>query len=271
MSGLIQKLTYTAVAALETININKQSEIVKVKNGSLRDVVTKLDIDINEALVNEALNFQDDIVIFSEEKFVNHACKIPFKDLTVVIDPLDGSHNFKIGLPFYCVLISIVENNKVLGASIISPLTNDIVILDGAKLISSNSIGRFEGVGPTYFAYPPRLMAEKPELTMRIFQKIDENSTGIYRWGSAGLGLLSVLKGELQTFVGVEVRLWDVLSGLTMLVNSEAYVAYKFLSQEVITVVISWKKDAFDDLCKNVFDNKAYHMAKVGEGVNFYE
>jgi len=216
--------------------------VLDTKNGFERDVVTKLDRDLHDVLSSTA-NSLECCVIYSEEG-ISFNGLIPFKDTTVVIDPLDGSHNFQLGNPWYCTIICIIKNYRIVQAGVYSPIPEDRVIWDNGNLHSSFDI-KSRLSGPTYFAYAPDLNRNDRSLRNDLLCVIDDYSTGLYRWGSAGIGLLELLKGKLQTFIGCNVRIWDAIAFLPVLYLAECHISYKVLPDNKFVVIASWNRDAF--------------------------
>jgi myo-inositol-1(or 4)-monophosphatase len=227
--------------------------VLDIKNGVERDVVTKLDLDLHATLSNKA-NSLESCVIYSEEGVCFNEL-IPFKDTTVIIDPLDGSHNFQIGNPWYCTIICVVKNYRIVKAGVYSPIPSDRVVWDNGNLQSSFDI-KSRISGPTYFAYPPDLNQTDMLLRNDLLGIIDDHSTGHYRWGSAGIGLLELLKGKLQTFVGFNVRIWDAIAFLPLLYLAKCHMSFKVFPDNKFVLIASWNSDAFVALNKRV--TKAY-------------
>ena len=238
---MIVDLIESAIEAYERC-LDVDRAVLGTKNGVERDVVTKLDLDLHDVLSSTASSLEC-CVIYSEEG-VSFNGLIPFKDTTVVIDPLDGSHNFQLGNPWYCTIICVIKNYKIVKAGVYSPIPKDRVIWDNGKLHSSFDI-KSKSSGPTYFAYPPDLSRNDMSLRNDLLCIIDDYSTGLYRWGSAGIGLLELLKGKLQTFVGFNVRIWDVIAFLPVLYLAKCHISYKVLPDNKFVLIASWNSDSF--------------------------
>lgn len=223
--------------------------VLDTKNGVKRDVVTKLDLELHAVLSSTASSCEC-CVIYSEEG-VSFNGLIPFKDTTVVIDPLDGSHNFELGNPWYCTIICVIKNYKIVKAGVYSPIPKDRIIWDNGKLQSSFEI-KSKSSGPTYFAYPPDLSRNDMSLRNDLYRIIDDYSTGLYRWGSSGIGLLELMKGKLQTFVGFNVRIWDVIAFLPALYLAKCHISYKVLPDNKFMLIASWSCESFRALDERI-------------------
>ena len=59
------------------------------------------------------------------------------------------------------------------------------------------------------------------------------------------MGLLELLKGKLQTFVGFNVRIWDVIAFLPVLYLAKCHISYKVLPDNKFVLIASWNSDSF--------------------------
>lgn len=212
--------------------------VLHIKGGISRDVVTKLDMKLHDALTERSLELEKCIVV-SEEGETNPDALAAYKDLTVVIDPLDGSHNYQMGMPWYCTLIAVIKEQKFWQCGFYSPEQNQKLSwkADESEVIR---IASNQMAGPCYFAYPPNLTDAEQTLKNFLFKQIDMYSTGLYRWGSAGSGLYSVVQKHLQSFIGIKIRIWDGIAFIPILHTMGCYVMYKIINQEQLILVCSW-------------------------------
>ncbi len=85
------------------------------EDGSL---VTKYDLMVDEKLTNGLKEIYGDIPVFSEEHIES------FEDTYFIIDPIDGTHNFIIGLEYYGIMVAYVEKNEIKFSVIHLPILN---------------------------------------------------------------------------------------------------------------------------------------------------
>lgn len=238
---MIINLIEAAVKVYENCS-NEERVVLDTKNGFKRDVVMKLDYDLHTVLSSTASSLEP-CLIYSEEGIILNGLT-PFKDTTVVIDPLDGSHNFQLEHPWYCSIICVIKNYRIVEAGVYYPITNERVTFDNGVLQSSFNFNSLIS-GPTYFAYPPDLNDEDMLIRNDLLGVIDNYSTGLYRWGSAGVGLLELLRGRLQTFVGFKIRIWDAIAFLPLLHLAHCNFSYKVLSENRLVLIASWNNETF--------------------------
>lgn len=214
-------------------------EVLILKGGISRDVVTSLDMKLNDELTRVSHELLDCVVI-SEEGLSNPLQRKPFEDYTVVIDPLDGSHNYQMGMPWYGTLIAIIKDHRFVDSGFYAPYTDETLTLSGTLLQPPHGESEASWSGPTYFAYPPTLNDVDVFIKTRIHERIDAHTTGLYRWGSAGSGLHYLAQKKLVAFVGYKIRLWDGLAFIPILTAMGCNVGYKILEHNRLLLLASW-------------------------------
>ena len=182
-----------------------------------------------------------------------------YNDLTFVIDPLDGSQNFSIEFPFYSSLVAAIKDNKIIASSIVTNFNKQLFIWDKSKGLKTNLNNViYENPKPTYLAYSPIKTSLNDKFIYKIIRNIDEYSTGLYRWGSASNGLIELINGRLQTFVAYEIRVWDCIAFLPILIANEINVAFS-INDFNISMVASRSLEHFESM-DNAFKSKNINL-----------
>ncbi|MET0733954.1 MAG: inositol monophosphatase family protein [Casimicrobiaceae bacterium] len=149
-----------------------------------------------------------------------------------VVDPIDGTHNFLRGIPYWNVAIAFVENGRATIGAVIDPPHDELYHArrgGGAwcdaggrstrlKTAATNSLpGAFVALGhhdrgptPEYLEIRRRMMAAG--VAMRNF-------------GSAALQLSHVAAGRLDGFVELELSIWDAIGGLAIVEEAGGFSA----------------------------------------------
>lgn len=84
------------------------------------DVVTEVDFLAEEIILNEIANVFPDHKIHSEEQGGNGK----ESEWTWLVDPLDGTNNYAIGLPIFASSITLLNNNEPVLGVIYEPLVD---------------------------------------------------------------------------------------------------------------------------------------------------
>ena len=94
---------------------------ISTKNNDPRDLVTNVDIEINDFIKSEISTYFPGDKIYSEETG---------GDITAgsfwTIDPIDGTSNFSKRIPHFAVVISFVENGDIACGAIFNPVTKEL-------------------------------------------------------------------------------------------------------------------------------------------------
>ncbi len=139
---------------------------------------------------------------------------------TWVVDPIDGTKNYAIGLPFWCVNVALCRDGEpVVG------LTYDAVHEEGfwavagegaycneARIEASRKPDVFSSVLGLDLGYDDALGARQLALLRGIFPR----TQGFRITGSAALGLAYAACGRIDLYVHLNVSPWDVAAGILL-------------------------------------------------------
>lgn len=137
---------------------------------------------------------------------------------TWVVDPIDGTHNFLVGLPFWGVSIGVIDSGRPIAAAVhCPPLLETLIAEEGGGVwlnderLATASTGSATG--------DPLLLygMQKPPCTdndCEVIRFAQDELHGTYRRiASASVSLMHVVKGAGDIYVGVGDYAWDVCAG----------------------------------------------------------
>ena len=134
-----------------------------------------------------------------------------------MIDPLDGTTNFKIKNPFFCSAIALVKKGEVIMSAVNSPFMKEIyfaekgmgAFLNGEKI--SVSRRRMEKSIITYCT-PPKKQTVRASVYALI--ALQEKAVDVRRIGAGELELCYVAAGRVDAFFVLNFNSpWDVAAG----------------------------------------------------------
>lgn len=185
--------------------------------GGRGNVVTDADVAV-ELLIKAILRAEfPDHAILSEE---TSSDTDPATGWVWVIDPIDGTKNYSMGVPFWCVNIALCRDAEpVLGITYDAvhnegfwAVAGEGAWCDGKRLAASRSPDVQSSVLGIDLGYDDALGGGQIELMSRIFPRVQT----IRILGSAALAFAYAACGRLDLFTHMNVAPWDVAAGILL-------------------------------------------------------
>ena len=131
--GLIDQVATIMRAACDKFIMpyhNNLSEDEVATKSSDTDYVTIADREAEFWLIPELSKLLDDVLVVGEESISDtpSLAKKIGKNLSFVIDPIDGTRNFVQGSPHFCSMVSLIDKGEPLIAWVLRPLEQDIIV-----------------------------------------------------------------------------------------------------------------------------------------------
>lgn len=157
---------------------------------NLADLVTEADIAVSDYLIQKISEAYPDHMIVSEERdeIIN-----PGADFEWVIDPVDGTRPFALGIPMWCVIISVLYRDEVMYGAVYNPIADQLFFAEkgqGAYMndypMEVNKVTEIENSfcttsrayeGPVYGQYADRFRTAQERIAR-------ETDAWMYQYGS---------------------------------------------------------------------------------------
>ncbi|MFH1256120.1 MAG: inositol monophosphatase family protein [Candidatus Diapherotrites archaeon] len=189
-----------------------------VKEKGKRDLVLEADLKSDEFITNSIKKeFPDDAIIAEESggKPGNSCYKW-------IIDPLDGTVNFRFGIPHFNVSIGIEKEKKMLFAFVFNPMTNELfsaekgkgAFLNGKK-INVSSESNLEKFLIAYAASNHK-DSEMIELCVKSVRGVLSNCRAMRMRGSAMLDFCNLANGSFDGLIRIESKKWESPTGILL-------------------------------------------------------
>jgi myo-inositol-1(or 4)-monophosphatase len=185
------------------------------------DLVTAADRAVERWLVEQLARWRPADAVLGEEGGAGGSARGRVRWL---LDPIDGTVNFVLGLPYYAVSVAAELDGTVVAGAVCNAATGELFharLGNGAfgpsgRLGGPRSVRLAEAVIATGFAYDRSLRAAQAEAVARLLPRV----ANIRRLGSAALDLCGVAAGRLDGYYETGLHAWDFAAGA--LVASEA-------------------------------------------------
>lgn len=198
-----------------------QSDMFASKNHIIRksskELVSRADIESQKIIESVLKKEFPDYKIFTEEKSMKE--KYPPGKLFWIIDPLDGTHNFIAGLPFYGVSIALADLNSFHVGIIYLPAFNSLfwavrhegAYCNGQPIKTSNN----DDLSKSMITYDNQFYLAAQSFTR--YQKLIEKTFTTRIIGSAVYDLALILTGKIDARVWNSTKICDVAAGIVLM------------------------------------------------------
>lgn len=141
-----------------------------------------------------------------------------------IVDPLDGTREFVLGLPEFCVSIAFVENGRPVAGGIFNPATKETII--GA--IDSGVLYNGQPARPSQRTSLKGavILASRSEVRRGEWQQFSGGEFEVRPMGSVAYKLALVAAGGADvTFTLTPKHEWDVAAGAALVESAGGFVA----------------------------------------------
>lgn len=252
MKKIEEKLEIAIKAAVSAGNIliSHSNDVIQIKQSkkeSLRDVVTEIDNLADKKIVEILKKYDQKLNILTEEQGLVKGGNKKGGNFWV-IDPLDGTVNYIQQIPFYAVSIAYVENRNPKVGVVFLPFLNEIyygaIDLGTYKNHSKIFIVDKKPTGALFaqaFSGKNYTSARERRKEFDVFQKVNDETMGCLRTGSAAVNLVYAAEGRFGGCFGKMNKIWDVMAGLIIAKLAGAKVQYGFAgkNKQLVNYVVS--------------------------------
>jgi myo-inositol-1(or 4)-monophosphatase len=149
-----------------------------------------------------------------------------------VVDPIDGTHNFLRGIPYWNVAIAYVENGRATLGAVIDPPHGELyhAVREGGAWCDAGGRSTRLRVADTsalpgaFVALGHHDRAPSPAY-LELRRKMMDAGIAMRNFGSAALQLSHVAAGRLDAFVELELSLWDAIGALAIVEEAGGFAA----------------------------------------------
>ncbi|MBP6858753.1 MAG: inositol monophosphatase [Candidatus Pacebacteria bacterium] len=175
---------------------------VSFKNGDTTDLVTSVDIVVDE-FIKKAIKatFPDDL-IYSEESAKDDLAS---GSSCWTIDPIDGTANFSRGIPHYAVSLGYIENGICIVGAIYNPITRELFSFEKGKGAYLNGklihVSKVETISEAYILLLIGRSKSLHEWGLGLQRRFLGSAKKISNLGSSALDLCFVASGRVDAMI----------------------------------------------------------------------
>jgi myo-inositol-1(or 4)-monophosphatase len=177
------------------------------------DIVTEADKIAEEIIIGHIRQEYPNDTIFSEESGKDETDS----DLMWIVDPLDGTTNFSIKMPFFNTAIAITQGREIKAGVVFNPIEDEMYMAsegNGTTLngrnVSPNENSELKSTFHS-FCYGKEM---RNKLDAAKYYKITkQKGMPARQLGAGALELARIASGILDSFYNPGAKVWDVAAG----------------------------------------------------------
>jgi myo-inositol-1(or 4)-monophosphatase len=148
-----------------------------------------------------------------------------------IVDPIDGTHNFLRGIPYWNVSIAYVEGGQRMLGAICDPVAGTVHhAMRGHGAWRSDASGEVRMATSATLEVPGAIVCvghhdRKPEpryLALRA--ALMEINASFRNFGCAALQIAHVAEGRYDAYIELDLSSWDAMAGLLLVEEAGGYV-----------------------------------------------
>lgn len=206
---IIDVMKEAALAGYDAIQRTRTS--VSWERKEDKELVTNSDIESEKAIIDVLRRYFPESSVLSEE-----AGYKPGKDnLTWILDPIDGTHNFIHNIPFYAIPIGLYKDETPYAGLIFLPEFNQVyhAVKGGGAYMNGEPIrvSKTEKLRDSMIAYDNQFHRH-PQMLDNL-QVIQESCLTLRIFGSAAVDICNVAKGSIEARVFHRTKSVDFAAG----------------------------------------------------------
>lgn len=148
-----------------------------------------------------------------------------------VIDPIDGTTNFKNGLPIFSISIALQHNGESVAGVVYAPYLREMfraykgggAYLNGKPIECTRNTKVSTMVVSTGMTYDRDV---NPDNNLDNIARVCTLVRGIRRTGSAAIDLSYIAAGYFDIYWELDLKLWDIAAGQLMVSEAGAVMEY---------------------------------------------
>ncbi|MFH0836597.1 MAG: inositol monophosphatase family protein [Candidatus Aenigmatarchaeota archaeon] len=187
-----------------------------VSEKSPREFVTEADKEAEKIIIEYLKKKYPDYAILSEESGASGEGRYRW-----VIDPLDGTINYMLGIPFFDVAISLVLKDKPLISVVYAPITNDMYVSElfqGAKLNGKRiHVSEQSSIEHAISTFCHSTTPKEINRNIEIYSKMKKISAVFNQPRAGNLEMAMIASGKLDAFMNNGAKTWDTVCGALLI------------------------------------------------------
>ncbi len=197
--------------------IKDRSQTVKdIQLKGRTDIVTDVDLAAEKAVLELLLAEYPDFGVLAEESKPIESDS-PYR---WVVDPLDGTRNYAMGIPHFCTVVALARGDDVILGTIYDPITEEMFTAElgqGAYVNGERiSVSDKQEMQEALIGFDLGYVDEKAGHGLDLVRSLWPGIQGFRLMGSAALGMAYAASGRIDLYFHNLLSPWDIATGILL-------------------------------------------------------
>ncbi|MDP6101775.1 MAG: inositol monophosphatase family protein [Dehalococcoidia bacterium] len=153
-------------------------------------------------------------------------------EYTWIIDPLDGTRNYVLGIPFFCTVLALAKGNDVIMGLTYDPVRDEMfqAVKGGGAFLNGSAItvSAKTELEDALLSYDLGYVDEEASTAIELVLHLWPNIQGTRIMGSAALGLAYAACGRTDMYFHHNLCPWDIATGLVLVPEAGGVITDKY-------------------------------------------
>jgi len=225
------------------------------KDGDPKNVVTSVDMAVNEFIIGEIRREFPSHDIYSEEGGGSEGAK----EFFWTIDPIDGSANFARSIPHFAISIGLLQNGEPFLGAVFNPVTSELFSFkkDGGAFLNGKQIfvSKITDLSKSYVFFHAGRKNELHEWGGKSYAALLEHARKTQNFAGSSLDTCFVAAGRTEANVYGTLSTLDIAAAIGILKEAGGIIANEkgeeiSYSKEPQKIFMANNREILDQLLK---------------------
>ncbi len=178
-----------------------------------KDVVTDVDLEAERLALGLLREEYPDFGVLAEESGAVAAAS----DFSWVVDPLDGTRNFAMGIPHFCTVVALAHGDRPILGVTYDPMRDELFTAEEGRGAFLNgepiSVSESQSLSESVLSFDLGYVDESAGLAIDLIRSIWPGIISMRLMGSSALGLAYAAAGRVDLYFHHSLSPWDVAAG----------------------------------------------------------
>ncbi len=202
-----------ASGAAEIVRSARRDGMAVAAKSTPTDLVTEIDRASERWLLAEITGRRPDDAVLGEEGGDRDGSS----GVRWLLDPIDGTVNFVLGMPYYAVSVAVEVDGFDTAAAVVNPVSGEVfharrgggAYLGDEQLHGPRTVALDQAVIATGFSYDATMRARQMAVAAQLVARVGD----LRRFGAAALDLCFLAAGRYDGYYEAGLQPWDHAGG----------------------------------------------------------